>query len=283
MTDLVLNSSANETAVADFATEYRHNLLKNMLAGVVTTETNIGSPAFRRGPSSDAEGRGIAKCLQVAEVVLWRADLYRAAREQAQLGVFTGMPVPSDLLPPSPQLWVLFGNTQISLPDMRAVLCSVLLMPRAKELQALCFAHPMHSGTVFMSDDPHILNGGLLTVGRETEIESAELFACLSFMNSTVASSELLSLPRSARRRLGRGGQVRPMQIVRLRRKERGPNDDPHLSEREYQCQWIVRAHARRPNARMKEQRPVWVSSYIKGPQDKPLKPPTPTVTVVSR
>jgi len=33
-----------------------------------------------------------------------------------------------------------------------------------------------------------------------------------------------------------------------------------------------VGAHWRRPNRRMKEQRPVFVHGYVKGPDDKPLK-----------
>lgn len=43
---------------------------------------------------------------------------------------------------------------------------------------------------------------------------------------------------------------------------------------REYQCQWHVRGHWRRQPYRSNgEVRPVFIEAYIKGPEDKPLKP----------
>ena len=269
--------------MAEFAAVYHRGLIRNVRVQKNTPSAKESTSSYKA--LSIGIRQEIAEPIRQAEVVLWRMDLYMAAREQAQSGAFTKVPIPADLLPSRPQLWVLFGgDVDFNIRSINATLYSILLTPKANGVLPFCLAHPRYNGIVIVDDPPYVHTAGLIEASSYAADEEArELFACLSFMHSTVAASEPLSLPRPTRRRLTRDGLTTSIHIVRLRRKERGPNEDTHLSEREYQCQWIVRAHARKPNPRMKEQRPIWVRSYVKGPQDKPLKPPTRTVTVVSR
>lgn len=287
--DLMLmpDPSATEVAVADFARDYRRMLIMRMSARASMLGTNTVKTLLDNSPPtiatlSAAEGRVYARCLQDAEVVLWRTDLLLAAHAQAE--AFTDVAVPADLLPMFPQLWIPYGEDQLYIRNVDAIISSILLVPRTHDYLAVCLAHPRDVNNVLLGTDLYILDGSRLVAGREAESQSArEFFASLSFMHSTVASSEPMSQPRHIQRRQKREGLTSPIHIVRLRRKERESNEDTHLSEREYQCQWIVRTHVRKPSPRMKEQRPVWVSAYVKGPDDKPLKPPTPAVTVVNR
>ena len=55
------------------------------------------------------------------------------------------------------------------------------------------------------------------------------------------------------------------------------------MSDREYQCQWLVQAHTRTLDMGNDQKRVVWVRSYIKGPEGKPLKLPTEHVSAVIR
>lgn len=86
--------------------------------------------------------------------------------------------------------------------------------------------------------------------------------------------------------KLAERADVNPsVNVVILRRRDsscRASGDT--LGEREYMCQWLVRGHWRQqfyPST--SEHKPIWIEPYVKGPEDKPLKPPTQTVFSVTR
>ncbi len=71
--------------------------------------------------------------------------------------------------------------------------------------------------------------------------------------------------------------------VILLRRSEHDGAQTPAHSP-EWSCQWLVRGHWRQqylPSTQ--SHRPTWIEPYVKGPDDKPLKAPTPTVYQVIR
>jgi hypothetical protein len=75
-------------------------------------------------------------------------------------------------------------------------------------------------------------------------------------------------------------------QVVQMRRLDRRRQEavGDHDTAIDWQCQWLVRGHWRQqfyPKANRHV--PRWIAPYIKGPHDKPMKAPAPTVFVVTR
>ena len=72
------------------------------------------------------------------------------------------------------------------------------------------------------------------------------------------------------------------VRVVELRQREYQQRDESHDTHTEYTCQWLVRGHWHQYHTRDGLQ-PRWVSPYVKGPSDKPLKAPTITAYEVVR
>lgn len=110
------------------------------------------------------------------------------------------------------------------------------------------------------------------------------LFTLLEFMADRVlAVSSRPILNRQARRRLARSlGHEPVVRVVELRQREYQQRDESQATHTEYTCQWLVRGHWHQYHTREGVQ-PRWVSPYVKGPSDKPLKAPTITAYEVVR
>lgn len=237
--------------------------------------------------------------LPSAELVLWRGDLQQHAEAQAEQ--FAGTAIANTDLPDVAELWTPYGfNGMLHTyaDDRRADETYArffrLLMPnpegsgkgsKARKLLNLGFCFRVGGSELRVNEPPRLALESPLVVGeRPVSVGAQSLLSCLAFRQSTFVGEERGSIDRAARRRMERAGEPLPLvRIVNLRRKEREAQEHPHLSDSEYQYQWYVRPHVRQPNSRMKEQRPIWVNAYIKGPEGKPLKPPTMNVTVVKR
>jgi hypothetical protein len=114
--------------------------------------------------------------------------------------------------------------------------------------------------------------------------------ALFSFMAQRILVAPARQAERAARKRLEREGwQHEPLiRVVELRRKERLPNDSSAAVARtdatEWSCQWVVRGHWRQQYyPSLHRNQPIWITPYVKGPEDKPLKPPRATVFAVVR
>jgi hypothetical protein len=142
-------------------------------------------------------------------------------------------------------------------------------------------------------DDPDIVAIHKQTViGDETVRPShlAGLFAflltALLWIDQTIVVAKDATADRATRRRLAREGLVHDpvVKVITLRRQSRdgaATDDGGHI---EWSCQWIVRGHWRQqlyPSTG--ERRPLFILPYVKGPDDKPLKPPAATVFAVTR
>lgn len=74
--------------------------------------------------------------------------------------------------------------------------------------------------------------------------------------------------------------------VVALRRRLNNRHDSASDSERsvEWQCRWLVRGHWRKQYYQKAQRHvPIFIEPYVKGPDDKPMKTPSPTVFAVTR
>lgn len=80
---------------------------------------------------------------------------------------------------------------------------------------------------------------------------------------------------------------VSPMcHVVQMRRLDRRRHDGFAGDDAaiDWQCQWLVRGHWRQQFYRSAGRHvPRWIAPYVKGPHDKPMKTPKPTVFMVQR
>ena len=224
----------------------------------------------------------IQEALARAEIVLWDTALQRCACDQAT--TFVGSILPSDLIP-LPQLWIFTGNQAFDFDSREAYVHSAeLIFADAGYIYSVGFGHALQTDLSTGITSVAVRVDAPIPMDKPASEDAALILSCIAFMTSTVASAEELKLPRPVRRRcLHKRIQPATIRTVQLRRRERQPNDAEQSAGREYNWQWLVNAHARRPNLRMKEQRPVWVNAYVKGPADKPLKPQATKVALVQR
>lgn len=111
------------------------------------------------------------------------------------------------------------------------------------------------------------------------------LLAGLSFLKEEFVEKrpEPVNLPRATRRRLeADAGALPEIRVIAFRRAAHDP-EDPAGTRGPYDCHFLVGAHWRRANARMADQRPVFVRSYVKGDTTKPFKPPQQVIKVIKR
>jgi hypothetical protein len=81
-------------------------------------------------------------------------------------------------------------------------------------------------------------------------------------------------LPRQLRRDRKRHYRTEEVTVIQLRR-QRHPDDFEHEpGEVDWKYQWVVRGHWRNQwYPSIKQHRQIWVMPYMKGPEDKPIKP----------
>jgi hypothetical protein len=82
-------------------------------------------------------------------------------------------------------------------------------------------------------------------------------------------------LPRQARRQAARKARPTEVTVIHLRRARPGGPDHEHRNV-EWDHRWLVRGHWRKQPYGPKdnpEYRQIWISPYVKGPEDKPIKP----------
>lgn len=97
-----------------------------------------------------------------------------------------------------------------------------------------------------------------------------------AFLEQKVVVQHVAQTERHARRRAEKENIVPEVKVVRLRKevlRESAEGYEPTDSEIEWSCQWVVRGHWRdqyHPSTQTHE--PKWITPYLKGPEDKPLK-----------
>ena len=112
------------------------------------------------------------------------------------------------------------------------------------------------------------------------------LFAALFLMNQRLAATIPQQADRATRRRAERAGQTAPpvIRVVTLRRFQQDREAARVASDVDWQWRWTVRGHWRQQfYASDGSHRPIFIEAFVKGPEDKPMKPDTLKLFVAKR
>lgn len=122
----------------------------------------------------------------------------------------------------------------------------------------------------------------------ETEVQAVYRWICSAsmFVEQRIAESSTASVGKHVAHRAAKFRIPPHCHVVQMRRLDR--RCDGGSSERqaaiEWQCQWLVRGHWRQQfHPKAGRHVPRWIAPYVKGPHDKPMKAPKPTVFSVRR
>lgn len=109
-------------------------------------------------------------------------------------------------------------------------------------------------------------------------------WSVVTIMNQRLVSVQPERPNRAARKLIESHIPFEPqIQVITLRRPANPQPRDEHGIV-DWKCRWIVRAHWRmqRVGPDRSEVKPVLVNAYVKGPEDRPLRPPRPTLVRVA-
>jgi hypothetical protein len=121
---------------------------------------------------------------------------------------------------------------------------------------------------------------------RMTAAQALLLGSFWLFVRQSILVTPLTTAERHVRRRIERTEWPSSpvIRVVQLRRRESRSTHEVTPTERDWSCQWVVRGHWRQQFYPSKHANlPIWITPYVKGPQDKPLRPPRATVFAVVR
>ena len=111
--------------------------------------------------------------------------------------------------------------------------------------------------------------------------------ACvMQWMNDKIIVTRTRSVPRAAARRAAQSFIHEPVvNVVELRaRQYETVEREGDVQHRDYAVRWIVRGHWRNQwYPSLGRHQPKWITPYVKGPEDKPLKTPRASVFAVVR
>jgi hypothetical protein len=265
--------------------------------------------------------RKLGTVLERAEIVIWDWEIWHSAWKSGldSVDALCGEPFTKEAMAavsPAPEFWMhsrigTHGGQLFDMPDHTAV-AGILVSPGSLPCNGGDCSLPSfeirdgiheHYGVQFVffflptSNQPEagmeVVTVGAIypaVVGSEPPDFFAPLLSCGRFLRTKFvdlrpAKSGLSRPQRRLAERKGRLMDISRVKTVCLRRRA----ESPHLAgnggkEIEWQHQWVVSPHWRKqwyPSKGAHE--PVYVESYLKGPEGKPLLPPRSTVYVVKR
>lgn len=235
---------------------------------------------------------------------LRRAELYYVSEPMTRLAQSAGRTLPVTLLPddlPSPYGLVVFAvpiGQNDAHPDMgppsQVVAAAWGPMSSAPEQwptgglwidwyvdkQTVPLAARSSAPRLFLDNDAQVPFSADPIDRGDPETESTypfmTLLAVWMLLGQTLATAEEIPLDRATRKRAARAGEPEPrVRIIDLRARRRAGSSESQQTAaagRDYHHQWVVRGHWRQQWYPSREaHRPVWISPYIKGPEDAPL------------
>jgi hypothetical protein len=199
-----------------------------------------------------------------------------------------------------------------------ALRCGLLRSPRPRGTQFCCFCDlsefaPGHPGFGSFSmfglrdgdtvlDSIHQLESDqnsrskdddrIYPQDRDTDMlhEIRWVYTAIHLLSQKLATTVKHDADRATRRRLERERQSTPktpaptVRVVTLRRLEQARSTGPRSHKMDWQWQWRVRGFWREQwYAVERVHKKIWIEDFIKGPSDKPLKPPVHTIYVARR
>lgn len=110
--------------------------------------------------------------------------------------------------------------------------------------------------------------------------------ASMAFLGQRILVTRSERPDRASRRRLEREAPLHDsvVRVVELRKKEVRDRPDGDSEPVDWHCRWLVSGHWRQQwFPALQRHQPVWITPYVKGPEDKPLKEPAAKVFAVVR
>lgn len=244
-----------------------------------------------------------------ADIVIWSDEMWQAAGKNQPAFVNTvpqrglldigpqvwffkdgGYPIPAGLIPGVPEK-TLFSSCIIvpvsPEPDPDAQLLTskgvgIYDFRRDKMLISMLVLIPYGEGQGTFDTTPY-LSFCALEENNPTDPTSSQFLAALEFMQSKLVVSVEHRMNRGARKVHGMAGSKATkkeprIRSIDLRRRVYAPKEGDAAEQRdgarEYSCQWFVDSHVRKqfyPSEGV--YKTIRIEEYIKGPEDKPLKP----------
>lgn len=132
---------------------------------------------------------------------------------------------------------------------------------------------------------PPWVEGDWQSVDEDIQLFTKWVCSASAFVEQRILAAGTHHPERQLRKHAQRLQIESMVNTVQLRRTEHRESElGGHESHREYNCQWIVSGHWRKQwHPKAGRHVPTWITPYVKGPEDKPLKVPTQTVFAVTR
>lgn len=273
--------------------DWKPTLFKSSLTPVEAVEFRGLLAEYMQSHLTDIYwAKEIAFDITKADIVLWEETLFDLAWSGQDL--FVGHTVPDDIGARSPELWLL-NWVGCNEHDVQHPSQIMFVKPsddqREVEIYDIC---PEIKGDYKRHRSPDgtsITVGGGLTAGHTLDhpdnhlnlMEGAD-WALIEFLKSPIVTSEREQFPRHVRRQFQRANISEPVvRTIRLRRSIKR-NRGSQQGNIEYNYHWLVRPHWRNQYfPKTDSHKPVFVDAYVKGPEDKPFKPPKDYVFKVVR
>lgn len=152
------------------------------------------------------------------------------------------------------------------------------------------FIYALRENGKAMTFDEHDVGFGAPNMA-ETDMLLQFVVAASTFLRQKLIRTESLPVPSYMRKRFSRENNLSlrsgaTVQVVQLRKIEQRTHEQGSETDQltEWSCQWTVRGHVRQQwYGSLQKHLPVWIHPYVKGPEDKPLKPRTTSIMVVNR
>jgi hypothetical protein len=110
------------------------------------------------------------------------------------------------------------------------------------------------------------------------------ILAALTWLQQKILLTGSGAVQRHSRKQIKREHDIdaQDVKVIQLRRAE---HESGAIDERsiEWSCRWIVNGHWRNQPYKDGAHKLIYIMPYVKGPDDKPLKAPTPTVFAITR
>ncbi len=159
-------------------------------------------------------------------------------------------------------------------PEFERCTIGAIMVPESRNLAG------MRPAAAFAGRDSVRLSGRDTTVDDEAlkvlSLCAARLVVALGlFMQQELLTSSGTNVDRATIRRMNRKAkeEVLPIVSVIYLRRPKRKNGDASSLAREWHTRWLVGGHWRQHwFPLLKKHKPLWISPYIKGPEDKPLR-----------
>lgn len=245
--------------------------------------------------------------LSDAPLYLWRDDLLRASL-QASLALPNPVTLNPELMPTRSGLYLF--EADIPIKGMQAAASGIAWHPFVRNNTHTCFwiysaatnrinreygpwisfaNFILENGSDCDFDKLTVMDGRVKTTDKEFDLKAGSesllrlLLASWLWLKQSFMTTETHK-PTSSVKKAAHIARIPALINVVVLRRRSANAGVAHHQEVEFSCQWMVRGHWRQqfyPSTQ--ERRPLWIESYVKGPDDKPFRAPRETVFQVNR